>query len=356
MSAATTIATKSQERFTEAKPAVHSKYTREELRKALLLIVAQTQGQLQAILLQELATDAPDVVYEVNAAFVRDGPPACTVTSITLSAGGPEGYVKTIAPEMFHTPDGERGGMSGARLVEFLARACQMSVNDINAHFYITYGFIKLDDKTDVTLNTGTQEGKGLVCKRTFRVHKRRACIQCGARITGDDALHTSTGVFGRRIDAHKTCATTPSSINARGATFEFRLAKGKLTVTEPTGLTDIIACNHVLRVPQDTTAPALPAVTAVTIKQEVSDDEASVGSKRSIDMQSDAETTITKKPRVEVPAAPAAKKIDAPAARKPTNLHLALGELGEMFTGGTPTAIQIAALLGRYVTEARED
>ena len=270
---------------------------------------------------------------------------------------------------MFHTPDGERGGMSGAKLVEFLARACHMSVNDFNANFYITYGFIKLDDKTDVTLNTGTQEGKGLVCKRTFRVHKRRACIQCGARITGDDALHTSTGVFGRRIDAHKTCATTPSSINARGATFEFRLAKGKLTVTEPTGLTDIIACNHVLRVPQDTTAPALPAVTAVHIKQEVvaldmSDDEASVGSKRSIDMQSDAETTITKKPRVEVPAAPAAKKIDAPAAkkitapttRKPTNLDRALGELGEIYTSGTPTESRIAALLGRYVTEARED
>jgi hypothetical protein len=339
-------------RFTEGKPQVRSTYTRAEIQHALVPVVAQPPAQGKAGLIRRLESDKPSTVYEVTTTFDRDG---CSVTSITCSVGGPGGYVKSIAPRVFPTSYGERTGMSGAMVVEVITRACRMSVNDFNKNFEITYGFIKLSDETDVTENTGTQEGKGPISKRTFRIIERRACIQCGAHITGDDAIHTSTGVFGRRIDAHKACAAAPFSIAARGATFTFTAAKGKLAVTETTGLTDVVACNHVLRVPQ----AAAPLIPAVTIKQEagqqvlsldMSDCEESVCSKRGIDetaVQSEAETVTVKaakKPRVEAVA--------APTAASPTQLDLALSALSALYARGAADQYRVAALLGQFVPE----
>jgi hypothetical protein len=342
-------------RFTEGKPIVCGTYTREAIQRALLRVVSQTPEQRKAGRIQSFESDYAGAVHEFTATFDRDG---CIVTSITCSVGGPEGYVRSITPKVFPTSYGERTGMSGAMVKEVIARACRMSVNDFNANFEITYGFIKLSDETDVTENTGTQDGKGLISKRTFRIIERRACLLCGAHITGDGALHTSTGVFGRRIDAHKACAAAPFSINARGATFTFKAAKGKLAVTETTGLTDVVACNHVLRVPQSAAAPvAAPMFPAVTIKMEageqvldMSDGEESVCSKRGIDetaVQSEAETVTVKaakKPRVEAVA--------APTATSPTQLDLALSELSTLYANGTPSQLRVAALFGKYVLD----
>jgi hypothetical protein len=355
MSAATTKATAAP-RFTERKPNVRGTYTRAEIRQALLRVVSQTPDQRKAGLCQKLESDDAGAAYEFTATFDRDG---CMPTSITCSFGGPGGYAVNIKPRVYPASYGERTGMSGAMVIEVIARACHMSVNDFNENFYITYGFLTLDDETDVTQNTGTQDGKGLIGKRTFRVIERRACFQCGAHITGDDAIHTSIGVFGHRIDVHKACAAAPFSIVARGATFVVTAAKGKLAVTETTGLTHIVACNHVLRVPQTATpvaAPILPAVT-IKIKQEasqvitldMSDDEASVCSKQSIaEMQSEAETVskAAKKPRVEAVAAPTAI---------PTRLDLALSALSALYAHGAPDQFRVAALLGQFVTDKRK-
>jgi len=345
------------QRFTEQKPKVHVKYTRAAIQQALLGVVSQTPEQRKAGLCQKLGSDDPGAAYELSTTFDRDG--CINVTSITCNVGGAGGYVVNIKPKGFPTSYGERTGMSGAMVKEVMARACHMSVNDFTENFYITYGFLTLDDETDVTQNTGTQDGKGLIGKRTFRIIERRACFQCGAHITGDDALHTSTGVFGHRIDAHKACVAAPFSINARGATFVFTAAKGKLAVTETTGLTDVVACNHVLRVPQSAAAPvAAPMFPAVTIKQEagqvlsldMSDGEASLGTKRGIDetaVQSEAETVTVKaakKPRVEAVA--------APTATSPTQLDLALSELSALYANGAPSQLRVAALFGKYVLD----